>query len=175
MTEAAKLYWKDIDVLEEARWELVEFFDSVWSQTLERIISLADDSEFKIDHYQDRQRPGRYTVNIIQGQPAKFDIRIDDPRRSDDSKYYNVKIQCYQAQKSKIDKLTKDARASITSIASSHGIDILWDRPKNVLCKTNIEVTSDDAELVVDRLFEVIEKMIGWITESYNWMIGQKK
>ena len=179
MTEAAKLYWKDIDVLEEARSELVEYFDSVWSQTWEKISSLSgetdNESDVKIEHFLDRQRPGRYSISLRQGQPAKFDITVSDPRRSDDWRFYNVKILCYQVHKRRLDKLSEDARTSIETIASSHGVDIVWDNPNNVLYKTDIEVVSDDADLVADRVVEVIEKMIGWIIEAYSWMIDQKK
>ena len=110
-----------------------------------------------------------------QGQPASFEITVSDPRRSDDLRFYNVKILCYQAHKRKLDKLSGDARTSIEAIASSHGVDIVWDNPNNVLYKTDIEVVSDDADLVADKVVEVIEKMIGWITEAYSWMIDQKK
>ena len=179
MTEAAKLYWKDIDVLEEARLELVEYFDSVWSQTWERISSLFgetdNDSNVKIESYLDRQRPGRYSINLKQGQPSSFEIVISDPRRSDDWRFYNVIILCNQAQKGKLDKLSEDARSSINTIAISHGVDIIWDNPKNILYKTDIEVVSDDADLVTDRVVEVIEKMIGWITEAYSWMLDQNR
>jgi hypothetical protein len=179
MTEAAKLYWKDIDVLEEARSELVEYFESIWSQTWDRISSLSgvgdNNSNIKIEHFLDRQRPGRYSINLKQGQPANFDITVSDPRRSDDWKFYNVKILCNQTHKRKLDKLSEDAKTSINKIASSHGIDIIWDGPNNVLHIADIEVIPDDAELMIDRIVEVIEKMIGWITEAYNWMLDQKE
>jgi len=179
MTEAAKLYWKDIDVLEEARSELVEYFDSVWSQTWERISSLSgeidNESDVNIEHFSDRQRPGRYSINLRQGQPARFEITVSDPRRSDDWRFYNVKVLCYQVHKRKLDNLSKNARSSINTIAASHGVDIIWDNPNNVLYKTDIEVSSDNADLVVDRVVEVIEKNIGWITEAYSWMIDQKR
>jgi hypothetical protein len=178
MTEAATLYWKDIDVLEEARSELVEYFESIWTQTWERISSLSgiddNNSNIKIEHFLDRQRPGRYSINLKQGQPANFDITVSDPRRSDDWKFYNVKVLCYQTNKRKLDKLSADAKTSINKIASSHGIDIIWDGPNSVLYKADIEVISDDADLMIDRIVEVIEKMIGWVTEAYSWMIGQK-
>jgi hypothetical protein len=179
MTEAAKLYWKDIDVLEEARSELVEYFDSVWSQIWERIGFLSgetdNESDVKIENYQDRQRPGRYSIILKQGQPANFEIVFSDPRRSDDWRFFNVKILCNQAHRRKLDKLSENARTSIETITSSHGVDIKWDKPKNVLYKTDIEVVSDDAGLIVDRVVEVIEKMIEWITEAYSWMLDPKK
>jgi len=91
MTEAARLYWKDIDVLEEARSELVEYFDSVWSQTWERISSFFgetdNDSNVKIESYQDRQKPGRYSIILKQAQPASFEIVVRDSRRSDDWRF----------------------------------------------------------------------------------------
>ena len=70
--------------------------------------------------------------------------------------------------------MSEDAKASIAKIASSHGIDIIWDDPNSVLHKADIEEISDDADLMIDRIVEVIEKMIGWITEAYSWMIAQK-
>jgi hypothetical protein len=179
ITEAANLYWKDIDVLEEARSELVEYFDFVWSQTWERVSSLSGEigngSDVKIENSLDRQKPGRYFINLKQEQPAGFEIQVSDPRRSDDWRFYNVKILCYQVHKRKLDKLSAGARASINEIASSHGVELIWDNPNNVLCKTDIEVISDNADLTVDRVVEVIEKNIGWITEAYSWMIDQKR
>ena len=179
ITEAAKLYWKDIDVLEEARSELVEYFDFVWSQTWERVSSLSGEigngSDVKIENSLDRQKPGRYFINLKQEQPARFEIQVSDPRRSDDYRFYNVKILCYQVHKRKLDKLSAGARASINAIASSHDVELIWDNPNNVLCKTDIEVISENADLVVDRVVEIIEKNMGWITEAYNWMIDQKR
>ena len=179
ITEAAKLYWKDIDVLEEARSELVEYFDFVWSQTLDRIKSLSgeihDEFGVSIEHYSDRVRPGRHTINLKQGKLARFEIAVSDPRRSDDWKFYNVKVLCYQVHKKKLDKLSVDARASIKEIASSHGVELEWNNKKHVLCKTDIEIISDNADLMVDRVVEVIEKNIEWISEAYSWMIVQKR
>jgi hypothetical protein len=179
MTEAAKLYWKDIDVLEEARLELVEYFDRVWSLTWEKISSFFaendNEKKIKIELYQDRQRPGRYYISLKQGQPANFEVIVSDPRRSDDWRVYNLKIRCYQSHKNKIDKLFQNGRASINTIASSQGVDIDWEQSKNYIYTTNIEIDPDNADLVAEKLIEVIENMFGWITEAYTWMLSQGK
>lgn len=180
MTEAARLYWKDIDVLEEARGELVEYLETIWSQAWEKLQSswehVEDDSEpFKIEHWADRQRPGRWYLNVKQGQPANFEIEISDPRRSDDWRFYNIRILCAQTHQKRLEKLASNAKGSITSIASAHGVSLEWESRNNMLHKADIEAIADDADSMSDRVVEGINKMLEWINESYSWMFDRKK
>lgn len=177
MTEAAQLYWKDIDVLEEARNELVDYLDEVWRQTWEKILSLWEEGAETTDlkkpnHWADRQKRGQWTVFTPHEQPANIEIQIRDPRRSHDPKSYTVSLVCYQSNQKKLEKVSENAKGAVNAIANSHGIEIDWDTPDNwLLERRSIEVIPLDADLMSTEVAKVTYTHLSAIAEINKWML----
>jgi hypothetical protein len=178
MTEAAKLYWQDVDVLEEARSELVDFLDTVWSRTLDEVLSqmaqaVNESDSAKIEHYAERQRPGRWYINLKRSQPVNFDIVISDPRRSDNWKFYNIRLRSYQSHLKKIEEWGEDAKTALNSLALSHGLSLKWSEKKNILCGSDVELLPENADGTSNSLIEEILRYLTMINEMYDWMLSR--
>jgi hypothetical protein len=180
MTEAAQLYWKDIDVLEEARGELVDYLEEVWEQAWGKILTHWEDGETTSDlkkpgSWADRQKPGFWGINTHQKQPANIDIHVRDPRRSEDPKFYTLSLVCSQPQQKKLQKISANAKDTVKTMAVSYGVEVDWVGPEShLLHKSHVEVIPSDADQTSTELAELVSKWLSMIVAINNWMLEQK-
>lgn len=174
MTEPAQLYWKDLDVLEEARSQLVDFLEAVkqrfdddrdqrWSQ------ETTNESE-SLEGWNDGSG-GKWTL-FLKGSPSRFYVTISDPRQArKDPGTYDLVVWI---GKEKLRQLAKveGLLPELTSLAQDEGVRWDWeDREK--LSVVHVPVRPDSAEDTASELLEETLRVLR-ILSRFDTIIAER-
>lgn len=178
LQEAARLYFENLDVLDNARDELTsalnDFWDVAWPMIQER---LADDGEKAPYDKENKSTPGKITLyygkkerkELRPGKDAAFpmELWIWDPRESDDSSCYSVRLRCSKVGQQRMEEASPGAKAAIEELATSRGLQLDWDAPKKIV-ERQIAVDSSDLMATWEDVADTVAELLGLLREGYD-------
>ena len=180
MTEAARLYLKDIDVLEEARLDLVEFLEAVWeswASSLEGCWNEVQSQWGEVVYYQWKEnQPGKKGTwhTGIEKAICGFAITLMDPRRTErEPTKLHLLLQTSKANLSRLRKRPDSAIERLTTAARDQDIDLRWDDPDE-LWSDSIEIEPDSAETTGERLADLTREYLEHILRFDQVLDGEK-
>lgn len=166
MSKAAQLYWADIDVLEEARLELVEFLDAVWEaweSNLDGAWSEVQTRWGEVEYYKWKEnQPGRRgTWHVhVKDSASNFSITLMDPRRTErDARRIHLLLECNKSTQGKLRKRGDSAIKRITEVALGQDITLNWDAP-NATWNDSVEVEPESADATGERLADLTREYL---------------
>jgi hypothetical protein len=173
LTDAAKIYWDNLDVLNEARSEFTGFLDDIYEQCKEQVeaawLAVSEKNDAKsLDYWRERTPPGRWYINVPDS-PLELSIKISDPRRSPDRRNYAVTLATSEYRMRKMTKIAKNALEVFSTMGQDAGVPMNWDHLDQVadtrvpiVNETASDTASELAKLVSDRI-ALLAKMDGWL------------
>lgn len=144
MPEAARLYFENWDVLDTAREELISVLDGFWPEAWHLIQERLEEAEVKTPRvWENKSSPGKWSLTYGEGKQrrgtkkakpksANIQVWIWDPRASDSSNCYSVRLRCSAANQQRIEETFPGAKAAIDRIAKNHELDLDWGEAKRI-------------------------------------------
>ena len=173
LTEAAKLYWENLDVLGPARRELVAYLDATFEHWWQRVeLRWQQESGFghdgKLKCWTRREDPGRWSV-YLEPSETGLEVQLSDPRRSGEVNHYKLALVITQQHRKELDKIGEEAFEMLKQLAAESEIE-LGISDDLELTDDHVEFLTDGAselgDLVADALLErlkIIAKFDDWL------------
>jgi len=170
MTKAASLYWKDIDVLEEARMDLLEFLEAVWVSWKVMLDDRWPGSESqalsaKFWRYKENQsgRRGAWHLGIEGARPG-FEIILMDPRRTErDAESFHVVLLLNKSNMKKLNRMDDQVIDRILHLGRERGIELDFSHPAE-LWSDAVKIVPGSAEdtglQLAESTIEVLEHIV---------------
>ena len=180
MPEAAQLYFKDWDVLDTAREELISVLDEFWPATWPVIQERLQDSPAEEPRiWENKASPGQWSLGYGPGkQPRgtkrklsalKMDVRIWDPRMSDNTSCYEVGLACSFPSQRELEHARPGAKAAIGRAAKKFDLTLDWDTPEWLW---GCEVAIDPMDLTAtwDKVASEVVELLCFLHEGNKWV-----
>lgn len=176
LTEAARLYLADIDVLEEARSELDDYFKETWDAFL---ATIRPPSKPTFEHAGrswtgSAVGTGRQLTFASPGVLLK--LAVCDPLASTDPRHFPVWIWCTKADHGRIKRA--DGVARLVAAAAERGLSLDFSEVVT-LCAQDVSADQDQAVIVAAlaahlrsfaehavALQAVLEALPGWVPDE---------
>lgn len=142
LSEAGRLYLQDLDVLEEARSELDEYFEAIWDE-FTGAVPLPSKPSFEHggrtwSGYADSG--GRCLTFSAPG--VAFQLGVCDALMSAAPRAFGVWLQCTKTVKLRIEK-TPGALPKVLAAATARGLRLAFEQPES-LCDDEVRVRGED-------------------------------
>jgi len=169
MTDAAQLYWHDLDVLEEARDELSQYFATVKGALTDHLcqIWIEDDrNDVKTDaeaqeRFNNRSWNSREFLGMLglkTGGKDEIPVKIEQPNVDWGRDNFTVRIGIGVAQKRQIEKVA-GVVDQLTAIAAENDISLCWEDTELYVRKVPFGAT-DDADDIGRALAETALELL---------------
>lgn len=161
MTEPAKLYWKDLDVLEEARTQLVEFLDVVKASFDEGVQTAWKKEDLgeatQVVGWNDGGG-GRW-FNHLDPTRSRLQLSIADPRRArSDPSTYDV-VAWIPKSKLKEASRVEGMLDKVQEFAVEEGLQWDWSQSES-LSTIHVPIKPESAEDTASLLVEEVLKLL---------------
>lgn len=168
MTEAARLYWKDLDVLDHARSQLVDYLDSVQQKWWERVRQLWQEDPLTSgqrlgDRGTGHKSPGHWWLHLPGESSVEVRIDVYDPRRSEADGQCVVKLTVSNKGMDRLKEWGKSVLPELGEVACQTVSDFSWDDRENLSRKwvvLNPEDATDTAERLAGTIFEYLKVLV---------------
>jgi hypothetical protein len=160
MTEPARLYWKDVAVLEQARGEFVDYLDAVRRMSWERVQELWQEDPQTSKLQVPRVSPagkdsGHWWTNLGDIGSTGFGVDVFDPRLAETTEHDTVKLTINQSALRRLTRQRKSILREMSEVASGIGIALSWTDSYSISVE-RVELNPDDATDTAQRLAEKI-------------------
>jgi hypothetical protein len=160
MTEAARLYWKDLDVLEQARQELTDYLSTVQQAWWDRVRQLWQEDP-RTSVYgtpflgTGHKEPGHWWLQLVEGSLTGIRVDVRDARRIDAAQHFSVVLVITKADLKRLRRRGQGILAELSQVAGVAGLDFSWDDPYQ-LSGEHIDLDPDDSQDTAHRLAETV-------------------
>ncbi len=174
MSDIAELYLKEIAVLEDARENLAEILDDIWTKidqaSLPTLTEYADTIKMKVGKWDNKSDPGQHTRGLEGKTDIRFNLLIHDPRISRNG--YELIIECITQERAKLNRDMK-AQEHFEKIAKAADIQpIKWN--KSHIWRTDIQVHAADLERTAADVTSKLCAAYKLFTDFNAWMRSRK-
>lgn len=168
MTEAARLYWKDLDVLEHARQEFADYLEFVQHEWSERVDQLWRKNPRTAALGPPRggeakQNPGYWWLGHPDSSATGVYIEVRDPRRLETTKDYAVQLAISKKSLKKLSQPGKAILERLGEVARTSGLDLSWS-DSTALSVERISLNPDDATDTAEQLAATIYQYLQVLT-----------
>lgn len=193
MGPAAKIYLQEFAVLEESRDELARELDGLWTMIWEdakpQLEDLAQSYSRVVHFWPNSSEKGNYMISPggkTKGKRAKGSIEpsdknvsklaifIRDPRTSETSGSYHLRLRLALIAQSQIKRTSPAAPQMIEKMVNGEGLTraVIWG--SGTLWSEEIKITPDDLDKTATAVSETVCKLFRVIVEFDKW-IGKAK
>ena len=152
ITEAAKLYFKDRDVLEEARSELIEYSETICREIFDELMQMSKDlpeenALSNLYSWEDQKNPVNIWIHPDRELPINLKFILKDFRNTEQGGF-SFNIRTTKGEIRKFDKLPDASRQKIEKILRDNDVEpFSWENPFR-LCESIYPI--EKADLVTE-------------------------
>lgn len=162
LTEAAGLYWKDLDVLEQARSEFVAYLDTVYETWWKLVRQLWQENPRTSGQKMPRlgkaqKNSGQWPLDLPGGGLKEMHVFVRDPRRLEASGQFCVELAISKVGIMRLKGRGETVLTELGEVARQARTDFSWHDP-NRLSKQGIGLNPDDAVETGKRLGKEVFK-----------------
>lgn len=177
MTKAADLYWKDMEILEEARSELFAFLDQVCeliaTETAEGWANRGN-PENSIDSWSNKASPGYMTWSLTAEEAKGFSVHVQDPRHSPDARFVVVKICVTKAVQDRLNKQHPKISEEVEQLSDQASTKFVWpeldesSQKKLHIYPDNRKRTATEVSKIVCEYLELIKSLTSGLEKDHK-------
>jgi hypothetical protein len=170
LSDAARLYLNDFDVLNEAHQEVMELFNSVWKACIREINGSEDEKNLKPKDFVGRKVTGMWSKNQTSDWSGKMylwfinglsAVVADPTRDGQERKSFVVGIEATRGWIAQMKAGGGDGKTATSRVADARGISVNWDDHTWFVRAPAIEIDIDAPEKtgrdVADKLDEMLK------------------
>jgi len=187
MTEAAMLYWENLDVLTPACHEMTAYLDATSDHWWNRVEKKWQDQhgsadELIVKRWTHREDPGRWSVYLensktgleVHVSKTGLHVQVSDPRRSGEVNHYQLILINTEQHRKELAKIGEQAFDTLTQLASESDIAL---RPSGepVLAEENLDFLTDSASELGDLVADTILNQLRFIAKFDTWWKNLKE
>jgi hypothetical protein len=155
LSEGARLYLKDMDVLEEARQQLSDFFTATFEEVVAALpvvdrrvfASTGENWTCTASHWEDQQV-------TFEAPKSVFYVGITDPIMGDRPGFFWIWMLLTQGKQKEL--IRRRGAAVLTNLATERGVELSLTGTEQVVCSAWIDATSESAKELGGRLAETM-------------------
>jgi hypothetical protein len=194
MTPAAKIYMQEAAILEEAREQLARELDELWRNVREeaepqlneiansygRVVRVwENDSERGKYMLSPRPKGARMSMNEFKKGDGKGGsrpkIHISDPRASETSGNYEIRLRLAKNAQAKIKRNLPSAPKKMDQLFRESELkgSVKWGQ--GILWATTISINPDDLDETASQIVDTVHQLFRVVTEFEKWQESGRK
>ena len=181
MTQAAELYSKDMDVLEQARKELHEYLDEVGAAIVEKVTSAWQNGEAtsslgKLEVWSNSANPTLIVFGVPVAGGSGVYVQIVGPRQNRaDHRYYSVSITTGGVPNfKKLQRHVPGLLPQLERLAQDSGLAFNRDNTRQ-RTEESVPVRADDSSVLADEVAKRAYERLLLLVQLRKWAATSKK